>query len=710
MPKSSLPLIFLVSVVTLYIELLFIRWIGTEINIFAYLQNTVLIVCFLGLGLGCFRSKEKLKLEEALISLLILVVLLSFPLTHQALGKISLLLSTMDDLLIWQRLTAETTLSKVCYVLFGLVMTYLIMTLLARVFVPLGQITGRLMDTYPQTLKAYSVNILGSLLGVWIFVAFGALKLPPPIWCVMAMAGLAATVWKFSSKRVWHLALVGIIALIPLIVSPDQGFLLTLWSPYQKLALKETAHPSSEFSGYLITVNNTGYQGMIDMPKTSHAPETRNLTIKGFSQYDLPFLISPGAKSFLIVGAGSGNDVAGAVRHGVQDITAVEIDPAIIALGKKYHPEKPYARSNVTIINDDARSFFFRTDKRFDIISFGLLDSHTTTAMTNARLDHYVYTRESIERAKSLLSEDGLMFLTFEVQKSYIADRIAGVLRQVFGHEPLAFIVPFTPYGWGGVMFIAGNLDKAHHAISVNRSLNGIISEWNAKRSVALSYTTNLGTDNWPYLYLRHPRIPLLYFFLAVLSLALLYVEAKRLHSGPLKETLGQWDKTSWHFFFLGAAFLLLEVQNISKASVVLGNTWHVNAIIISSILAMVLLANLATYLFPKIKIELVYVLLVATCAALYFFDLSSLASLPYHIKAPLTGLITTFPMFFSGIAFIRSFEATKRKDHALGANLFGSLVGALLQSVSFISGIRFLLVLVALFYGMAALARPKSQ
>lgn len=30
-------------------------------------------------------------------------------------------------------------------------------------------------------------------------------------------------------------------------------------------------------------------------------------------------------------------------------------------------------------------------------------------------------------------------------------------------------------------------------------------------------------------------------------------------------------DRTSWHFFFLGAAFLLLEVQNISKASVVLG-------------------------------------------------------------------------------------------------------------------------------------------
>ena len=50
-------------------------------------------------------------------------------------------------------------------------------------------------------------------------------------------------------------------------------------------------------------------------------------------------------------------------------------------------------------------------------------------------------------------------------------------------------------------------------------------------------------------------------------------------HHGPL-------GALHWHFFFLGAAFLLLEVQNISKAAVVLGNTWQVNAVIISGVLA----------------------------------------------------------------------------------------------------------------------------
>ena len=46
---------------------------------------------------------------------------------------------------------------------------------------------------------------------------------------------------------------------------------------------------------------------------------------------------------------------------------------------------------------------------------------------------------------------------------------------------------------------------------------------------------------------------------------------------------------------------MLLEVQNISKASVVLGNTWQVNAVIISGILIMILLANAFAAQFPRL-------------------------------------------------------------------------------------------------------------
>ena len=83
---------------------------------------------------------------------------------------------------------------------------------------------------------------------------------------------------------------------------------------------------------------------------------------------------------------------------------------------------------------------------------------------------------------------------------------------------------------------------------------------------------------------------------------------------------------------------MLLEVQNISKAAVVLGNTWVVNAVIISGVLVMILLANLVPARLPRLPAGPVYALLVASCLGLYFLDLSTFAFLPYATKALVVG------------------------------------------------------------------------
>ncbi len=67
-------------------------------------------------------------------------------------------------------------------------------------------------------------------------------------------------------------------------------------------------------------------------------------------------------------------------------------------------------------------------------------------------------------------------------------------------------------------------------------------------------------------------------------------------------------------------------------------------------------------------------------------------------------------PMFFSGVVFIRSFARSEHRNLALGANLIGSLVGGLLQSITFVTGIRALLLVVAALYGLALLATPKNS
>src|SRR5512136_989185 len=85
--------IFLISVLGLFLEMLLIRWVGTEVRIFAYLQNTILVVCFLGLGLGCFTCRKPVDLRPTLLSLAFLCLLFAIPLTREAAGTISSLLS-----------------------------------------------------------------------------------------------------------------------------------------------------------------------------------------------------------------------------------------------------------------------------------------------------------------------------------------------------------------------------------------------------------------------------------------------------------------------------------------------------------------------------------------------------------------------------------------------------------------------------------------
>lgn len=253
-------------------------------------------------------------------------------------------------------------------------------------------------------------------------------------------------------------------------------------------------------------------------------------------------------------------------------------------------------------------------------------------------------------------------------------------------------------------MFVTGDLGNIQKQLEANSRLAAYIKHQQETYPLQLTHNTKIIVDDWPYLYLESPRIPLLYYLLIGLMI-IIFVRSYRKWQASHSISLS--NRTFWHFFFLGSAFLLLEVQNISKASVVLGNTWQVNAVIISSILGVALLANWIAYKFPNLPIPSVYVLLIGTSVGLYFVDLATFAFLPYFLKAAIVGLLTSLPMLFSGIIFVRSFAIAADKSNALGANLIGALVGALLQSITFVTGIKALLLVVAGFYLLSLFTAP---
>ena len=74
-------------------------------------------------------------------------------------------------------------------------------------------------------------------------------------------------------------------------------------------------------------------------------------------------------------------------------------------------------------------------------------------------------------------------------------------------------------------------------------------------------------------------------------------------------------------------------------------------------------------------------------------------------VRAIASMMVLCMPVFFAGIVFVSSFARAHFQGRALGSNLFGSLAGGLLESVSLWFGLKLLIVLVAIIYAGSALS-----
>src|SRR5436853_5694210 len=88
------------SLLSLFFELLMIRWISSEIRVFAYFKNFVLIACFLGFGLGCYLCRRRVHLIATIAPLLLLTMLLKTP-VRRLLGALPQLLGGGVDVHYW---------------------------------------------------------------------------------------------------------------------------------------------------------------------------------------------------------------------------------------------------------------------------------------------------------------------------------------------------------------------------------------------------------------------------------------------------------------------------------------------------------------------------------------------------------------------------------------------------------------------------------
>jgi Spermine/spermidine synthase domain len=114
----------------------------------------------------------------------------------------------------------------------------------------------------------------------------------------------------------------------------------------------------------------------------------------------------------LVIGPGGGSDVLVALSAGSKKVTAVELNPLMIEFVRHYGAMggNIYNRPDVEVVLSEGRSFISRTDRQFDVIFLGFVDSWASVASGGLSLsENYLYTTEAFRAYYDHLNDDGVL-------------------------------------------------------------------------------------------------------------------------------------------------------------------------------------------------------------------------------------------------------------------------------------------------------------
>ena len=647
-----------VSFVVLFVELALIRWLAAQVRVLAYFPNVVLLAAFLGLGVGSLLARRRVRLAPWWGPLLFGVVAVAW-----ALSRIAFTAESVTEHL-W---LLYYDLPKGAPVVHGVAAPILITFIVtAASFVPLGQIVAARLRRFrdaDRPLAGYACDLTGSLLGTIAFAVASFLDATPLVWFAIP---LAASFVVLARSRIWVLA--GGLAACAILVIVAWTDRAGSYSPYYALTRVDLA----DRLGFLILANGSQHQYAAPLKRSDALTGPDSIALR--DGYHLPYrFLRRIPRRVLILGAGSGNDAAVAIDEGAAAVDAVEIDPLIIAMGKARHPDRPYDDRRVRVVNADARSFLNNTRGEYDLIVFGTLDSMTRlSALSNVRLDNFIYTRECFDAAQRHLAADGGIALYFGTAVGYIDARLRTLLTQATGRAPAVI---------------------AHNFGSFNRLY--LAGPAFAHLSAAPAGAENVPSDDWPYLYLRSRSITPFYggiiAVIALVALLAVFAAGARLASfdGPL--------------FFFGLAFLLLETKSVTEMNLVWGATWLTNAIVFGAILAMILAGTLLMQARPlpwRVSATGLVIALIVN----FLTPVHAILAASVVVKLLLSLAFVGLPIFFASTCFALQFRDEPAADIAFGWNVIGAVAGGLLEFTSMVIGLK-LLSIVALGSYLVAFA-----
>jgi len=678
--KTKIRLIVLVTMLSLLLELVLIRWLASVFPVYSFYKNFTMLACFLGLGAG-YAVAERQPCAPALV----------LPMLALFVGVITLLRYDTGAAYLIFSVGWLSTFDLPVYFLLGA--SFIVC---ACICYPVGQLCGKLLHS-SNSLNAYSFNLVGSILGVMALFVMSLYWLPPVIW--FAVTGGIMLLFVLSRDDFLTLGIASFCVLLAILAWPVQPETQRIYSPYQ--LLERAAKPDGLMQ---ILSGGSYYQKVYNFAEDKRGQESdADRYVRAYYEFPYNFRKDPGRVA--IVGSGSGNDVATALRKGADHVDAIEIDPAIAFLGTKYHPERPYDDPRVTLSINDARNFFRTADQQYDLIVYGVLDSHTSLSHASSlRVDSYVYTREGIAEAFKLLKPDGVLSISFTLVNDALGFKLSKILRDLPGAgKPLAVRV-----GYDNARTTAFIVKKGHAVTMPDANAFASIGFTDVSDYFAGPYPESaIPTDDWPFFYMVERAYPVTYMIALGMILLLSYFFVRKTigFSDPI-------DRSYLPFFFLGSGFMLVETKAITELGLHLGGTWFVIAAAIMLVLVMAYLANLivtrtglrlAGPAYVGLFVSLLVGYGLATSHGQWTFG-------PPLMQLALSCFVLTVPLFFAGIIFSSLIgEARINISTAFAYNLMGALFGGVMEYNSMYFGFAFLYLLALGFYSLAWVFSWKS-
>src|SRR6185312_12497603 len=264
------PRLVLASFLMLFVELALIRWTAANDIYLAHLTNFVLLASFLGIGIGFLLARRERDLFP--FGPLALAALVGFLLAFPA--------QTVDGPHGWMPGGALGMPALPRWVSLSVVFL-----LTVAVLACLGQEVGRTFSRFPA-LEAYRLDVLGSLAGIVLFAGVSFVRLPP------------------LGRRLLPVAGVGV-ALVVVLLGAQSLLGGYYWSPYYKIRAVSNADGSVK-----VDVNNTPHQ---TAHRLQHLDDSDPF-------YRYPYTYAGARDDVLIIGAGTGNDVAVALDEGAKRV------------------------------------------------------------------------------------------------------------------------------------------------------------------------------------------------------------------------------------------------------------------------------------------------------------------------------------------------------------------------------------------------------